>query len=133
MKCLSIRQPWAWAIVESLKPIENRSWSTSYRGPVLIHAGVKNDLREWDDCMDLLDEVQPLHRILALSRRARALHQPSAQRGGIVGIADLVACVTEHDSPWFFGKFGFVLANARRVPFVPMKGRLGLFNVEWPR
>jgi hypothetical protein len=26
-KALSIRQPWAWAIVEDFKDVENRSWS----------------------------------------------------------------------------------------------------------
>jgi len=37
---LSIRQPWAWLIVQGHKPIENRTWPTTYRGPLLIHAGV---------------------------------------------------------------------------------------------
>ncbi|MCB2188832.1 MAG: ASCH domain-containing protein [Deltaproteobacteria bacterium] len=38
MKCLSIRQPWASLIVAGMKDVENRSWATKYRGPVLIHA-----------------------------------------------------------------------------------------------
>ena len=37
-KAISIRQPWAWAIVHAGKDIENRDWSTRYRGPVCIHA-----------------------------------------------------------------------------------------------
>jgi hypothetical protein len=36
---LSIRQPWAWLIVNGFKDLENRSWSTAFRGPVWIHAG----------------------------------------------------------------------------------------------
>jgi hypothetical protein len=39
VKALSIRQPWAWLIVTGYKDIENRSWRTNYRGPLLIHAG----------------------------------------------------------------------------------------------
>lgn len=39
MSYLSVRQPWAHAIVTGIKPIENRSWKTSFRGPLLIHAG----------------------------------------------------------------------------------------------
>jgi hypothetical protein len=39
MKPLSIRQPWAWAIVAGLKRYENRTWTTPYRRPLLIHAG----------------------------------------------------------------------------------------------
>ena len=43
MKILSIRQPWAALIVHGFKETENRTWSTSYRGPVLIHAALKVD------------------------------------------------------------------------------------------
>ncbi len=35
---LTIRQPWAWAIVAGFKIIENRSWRTHYRGPLAIVA-----------------------------------------------------------------------------------------------
>ena len=44
MKALSIMQPWAWLICAGHKDIENRSWSTGFRGPVLIHAGKKFDV-----------------------------------------------------------------------------------------
>jgi hypothetical protein len=40
-KAISIRQPWAWLIVNGFKDVENRSWKTKYRGPVLVHAGRK--------------------------------------------------------------------------------------------
>jgi hypothetical protein len=39
MKALTLHQPWATAIAEGIKTIETRSWSTSYRGPLAIHAG----------------------------------------------------------------------------------------------
>jgi len=38
MKCLSIYQPWAHLIAMGEKAIENRTWRTPYRGPLLIHA-----------------------------------------------------------------------------------------------
>ena len=38
MKALSVRQPWAWAIIHAGKDIENRTRITRYRGPVAIHA-----------------------------------------------------------------------------------------------
>ena len=43
MKCISIRQPWAWLIIKGVKPVENRTWSSSYRGPLLIHASLTFD------------------------------------------------------------------------------------------
>ena len=52
------------------------------------------------------------------------------ERGGLVGWADVVDCVTEHNSRWKQeGSYGFVLRNGRTLPFVPFKGRLGFFNV----
>lgn len=39
MKALSVKQPWAWAIIHAGKDIEKRTWRTDYRGPLLIHAG----------------------------------------------------------------------------------------------
>lgn len=39
MKAISLLQPWATLVIEGHKKIETRNWSTSYRGPLLIHAG----------------------------------------------------------------------------------------------
>ena len=38
MRALSLYQPWASLIVYGHKRIETRSWSTTYRGTLLIHA-----------------------------------------------------------------------------------------------
>ncbi len=38
MKVLSLLQPWATLVIMGIKQIETRSWSTAYRGPLLIHA-----------------------------------------------------------------------------------------------
>ena len=38
MKALSIRQPWAWLIVNGHKDIENRQWRTHFRGKIYVHA-----------------------------------------------------------------------------------------------
>lgn len=40
MKALTLHQPWASFVALGMKTIETRSWSTSYRGPLAIHAGV---------------------------------------------------------------------------------------------
>lgn len=44
MQLLSVRQPWAWAIARGRKPVENRDWAPSYRGPVAIYASMRVDL-----------------------------------------------------------------------------------------
>jgi hypothetical protein len=43
MKIISIKQPWASLIVHGLKDVENRTWPTRYRGPLLIHASQRAD------------------------------------------------------------------------------------------
>jgi hypothetical protein len=52
---LSVRQPWADLIMDGWKPVENRTWTTDYRGPVIIHAGKKWDTPPPDVAFDLAD------------------------------------------------------------------------------
>ena len=44
MKALTIWQPWASLIARGVKQYETRSWATKYRGPIAIHAAMKNPL-----------------------------------------------------------------------------------------
>lgn len=126
MKALSIRQPWAFAILHSGKTVENRSWPTKYRGPLAIHAGVAVDTNINDEWIDYILR-SAMQRGMPHERLPRAADLP---RGGIVGVVDVVDCISESSSLWFFGPYGFVLANPRPVEFVPMKGRLGLFDID---
>lgn len=120
---LSIRQPWAWAILHAGKPVENRKWSTNLRGPICIHAAKGMTLDEWRDGLDTYRGAgASFDELKAFPSRH------DLQRGGIIGVADLVDVVTSHPSPWFFGPYGFVLANPRAVPFISVKGALGFFD-----
>ena len=121
MKALSIMQPWAWLIVNGHKAIENRSWRCHYRGPILIHAGKKVDR---DTLQDLRDRWHPVTGTV-LPNEIVAPYQ--IETGGIVGEAEIVDCVERSEDPWFVGRFGIVLRNARPLPFRPCKGALGFF------
>lgn len=55
MKALSLHQPWASAIALGLKHLETRSWATSYRGPLAIHAARRCNGAILD-CWDMLSE-----------------------------------------------------------------------------
>lgn len=122
---LSIRQPWAWAILHAGKDIENRTWSTTFRGPVAIHAAKGMTKDEVADFSELLGDLR-WKGVAGVP--AKGPHYNQLERGGIVGVAEIVGCVDRHDSPWFFGRWGFVLRNARPVDFIPCKGALGLFG-----
>ncbi len=123
MKALSIRQPWAWLIVNGYKDIENRSWNTKFRGPVLIHASSKRPT---------VAEVKAARSILEQTHGWEvALKMPSPEHfelGGFVGIATITGTCESSPSPWFFGPVGFQLRDAIAVRFKPYRGRLSLFD-----
>jgi hypothetical protein len=134
LKALSIKQPWSWLIVNGHKDIENRDWPTRFRGQVLIHAGrlfddnvlfcEHGDLRMFTDFRLLVERNLTQEQLKAFKKSPK-----NWGMGGIVGIAEIVDCVAESKSPWFFGKFGFVLKNARPLPFIPLRGQLSFFEV----
>lgn len=119
---LSIRQPWCHFITSGWKDVENRSWWTNFRGPVLIHAAQTMTKNDYLDACDCAVEDCGIDRALIPPMDA-------LPRGGIVGVAEIVDCVEDSDSPWFFGEYGFVLAKPRPLPFVACKGKLGFFRV----
>lgn len=127
---LSIQQPWAWLIVNGFKDIENRSWSTRFRGPVLIHAGKQFDADARDDLGHGVHPVIGGSLAEDIVERWR-LEGFGRQLGGIVGTAEIVECCTYSTSPWFVGDYGFVIRNARPLPFMPVKGALGFFRVDY--
>jgi hypothetical protein len=121
MKALTLRPHWAWFVVNGYKDIENRSWSTRLRGRIWIHASSNSVTRA------------EYAQFLSVCRYRRIKDFPRREDipfGGIVGSVEIVDCVTSSRSYWFRGKYGFVLKDARKTWFKPMKGRLGFFEVS---
>lgn len=129
MRAISIRQPWASLIVLGYKDIENRTWPTKVRGDALVHAAKGMTRDEYDDAMEFaMSIMSPRHfdweRVGELG-----LDFDKIPRGGIIGQVNIVDCVTSSESRWFVGRFGFVLRDAKELPFRPLKGALGFFEV----
>jgi len=124
MKALSIRQPWASLIIAGIKPIENRTWKSNYRGPLLIHAAMKFDQDgfRWIFNKYNKDRRHPDYEIA---------EQSLYERGGIIGSVEMIDCVTYHQSEWFFGPKAFVFENPKDLPFLPCPGKLSFFDVEY--
>jgi hypothetical protein len=125
MKVLTVCQPYAGAIADGRKPVENRTWPTSYRGPLLIHAGKSRAwLSTWEEELD-----GPLPATMFF--------------GAIVAKVQLVECcriedlASRHpelaDHPHASGPWCWVLADveALRRP-VPCPGARGLWEIAWP-
>lgn len=128
MKALSTRQPWAWLILNvgpDVKDIENRKWRTWQRGRVLVHAAKGLTRYEYDQAVA---HVWSLYRDGRIGRIDVPAFE-ALERGGIVGSVEIVDCVSRSPSPWFEGPFGFKLANPEQLPFTPLKGALGFFEV----
>ena len=119
---LSIRQPWAWAILCAGKDTENRAWTghnpgLKYRGRVSIHAAQGMTRDEFEEAKEFIDGL------------GWTCPDPSALiRGAICGSVDVADVVSKSDSPWFFGPRGLVLANPRTCWAIPSKGELGYFR-----
>ncbi len=119
MKALSLKQPFAELVVSGEKTIELRNWNTKFRGKFLVHASKIPD-----------------------SKSMKSFGYDKLPVGVIVGEAELVDVKVyennvEHakdknkhlaDSAW--GKYGFVLENAKRLELIKAKGMLGFWKYE---
>ena len=106
---LSVRQPYAWAIIEGIKDVANRFWPTNIRGRIYIHAGKNKTELEWG-----IDNLRK-HRVKPLPEEEDLVF------GAIIGSVEIVDCVESSRSRWYApGTFGFVLRNpialARPIP-----------------
>lgn len=124
MRGLSVRQPWAFAILNG-KPVENRDWQPDnpnrlFRGRVLLHASSGCGKREYQDAAAFILEVAGL-RVPPLGE---------LPRGAIVGAMTITGFVEEHDSPYFVGPGALTLADVIALPEpLPCKGALGFFRI----
>lgn len=107
MKALSVRQPWASKIASGEKSIEVRTWTTEYRGPILI----------------------------CVSKSPRIDGLPSGVALCTVDLVDCLPITQEHSAAACCDvdpsrEFAWILANPRPLEFLqPVSGRLGLFEV----
>lgn len=146
MKAITIKQPWASLIALGEKKIETRSWKTSYRGTILIHAGKGI---EKSICSD-----EPFCSVLKQHEIETYNDFPL---GMIIAKADLIDCieitwnnnvkciagdekgnVIARNNEWFFGgydceeekRFAWILENVKLINPIPAKGQLSLWNFK---
>jgi hypothetical protein len=127
---ISVKQPWAALLIAGVKTVEVRTWATRTRGRVLIHAAKTPDPR-------------PEGWLLVNTPELKAL---AALRGGLIGVAELTACVryrtaeafaeaaeSHRNAPnWFQpgGLYGFVFQNPHPIAYHACPGRTLFFTVE---
>lgn len=129
MKALSIRQPWAWLIAmaagyERPQRVENRQWSTEYRGPLLIHAAKTLDLGGAGRTVQRRPDLKGIEDPFTW--------EPYGMRGGLIGICYLANVAVPKGDEWYDhnSRYGWILEYAYPIPFAPMPGLPGLFDVD---
>ncbi|MGW5816474.1 hypothetical protein [Streptomyces noursei] len=112
---ISIRQPWATAIVAGAKTVENRPKPWSWRGWLLLHAGLQTD-----------------RTALRLPLVARTIRDRDLPTGALIGVARLTDCHQDPDgsppcTPWSEpGRWHLELADVQELPVpIPARGQLG--------
>jgi hypothetical protein len=122
MKALTVCQPHAHLIAIREKRVENRTWPTSYRGPLLIHAGKSREWLTGDDPRGMV-----FGSVIARATLADCLHINRIRSGQY---RQQWPWLEEHehtDGPWCW-----VLEDVRPLDEpVPARGRLGLWDIPW--
>lgn len=121
---LSVRQPWAWAIIHGGKDIENRTLGAIKSGGmepgrIALHAASGMTEREYRWAVWKLLQIN--------------VHVPRPDtliRGAIIGSVEVVDIVDSSPSPWFGGPWGLVLETPTPCDPVPATGKLGYFRWE---
>jgi len=123
-KALTIDPIYAWAMLHCGKRLENRSWRTSFRGPLLLHAG-QNRSREASG--------------RAFLQELGYTPPPSLDRlrGKFFAVCELADCLPIGDSlaigddPWAVGRWCWKLERLVRLP-VPLvaTGRQSLWTPQ---
>lgn len=138
MKILTLWEPWASLMAASVKKIETRSWGTSYRGPIAIHAAKRVPTpEEWQRVKDDLRKCWGMGFLNPENRKAG--ERPLGETlGRILCVVDLIDCREMLESPcpqealfgsFGPGRFGWVTDVARLFVLpepIAMAGRQGL-------
>ncbi len=148
LPALTLRQPWAWAVIYGGKDIENRDKRTSITGRFVVHAASVCDpvsdykaAAHWMVARGLVrsetwrDLVPASADAEVLARWAKAPILPDIEdlpRGVLIGTADLVGTVdrAEDVGGWKMpGLYGYRLANPKPCVEKHYKGMPGWFYV----
>lgn len=129
-KALSFKQPFAWLIANGYLLVDDRTWNSDYRGPILIHAS-KGLYKEYYDY--LVD-----HTDLPLPPKDKM------EFGGVVGIANLIGCYRANQLPQSLtheqrssydslppNVYGFLFDQAQALPLMPCRGKLKIFEIDF--
>ena len=150
-RAITLWQPWASLIPLGYKEYETRSWDTTYRGKLLIHAAARIEKRH--EKQAILDQLIGTEFCVPM---LRLFEKGDLPYSAIVAIADLTNCLLMTDCPldgggirkhgkkrriwvespspleqavglWQPGRYAWRLENVRPLPPILCQGKQGLW------
>lgn len=92
LRCITIRQPYPSLIAHQVKRFETRSWKTSYRGPLAIHAAA--NLRDfWRIWQTGHQQAYGTEAAIVAALDPDVWDSFSPPAGAVVAVAELVDCI----------------------------------------
>jgi hypothetical protein len=126
MKVLTVKQPYTYLICAGIKPVENRTWKTNYRGTVLIHAGAT--IVQPKFTIEGQADIQEIEFANAVN-----FVEENELVSAIIGMVDIVDCVRNYQSIWAEKDYyHWILKNPVlfKEPIRNVKGKLSFWNYE---
>ena len=127
MKAITIRQPYAALIAESIKEYEFRTWKTAYRGPLLIHAGKGTDKKACKRFASYDLEYQ-VGAVIAKVELTDCIEVDDAFRQHLQEKDPVVYAGVIEDTAW--KGYAFKLERVEKLAPIPMNGKLSLWECE---
>lgn len=116
-QAITVRQPWAWAIMEAGKDVENRSRRLCPPGWYFVHAGLGGDIDEYNAALVAM----------GFPHIRNAPKFDELKKGGVVGVMKLGEWIEASPSPWFIGPKAARILAVVALPFQAGRGSQGVF------
>ena len=131
VKVLSVRQPWASLIAAGIKDVENRTWSTPYRGILYIHASQRFDRDGYDFQAESSEVIFGCPPDDILRSPGEFIRGALIARVVVRDVIMYDESIEDQLSPWHDeDAYGWYLVDPEQVEPIELKGRLGLFSVD---
>lgn len=129
MKVLTLREPWASLIGENIKLVETRSWPTSYRGELYIHAGLTKipaNNKRMNDMKDLLKGSLHYGNIFLKCKLTDCIEitENLANEYKKANLTNFLC------GDYTAGRFAWILSDVEYIEEIPAKGHLSIWNYD---
>jgi hypothetical protein len=126
LKAITLMQPWATLVALGVKRWETRGWTTTHRGPLVVHAGLGVDLEAiarlpWRHQQALLGAPMPTGAVVAVAWLDDVLLAQDARE-----LAPSQVCLGDFRD----GRYAWRLERVTPVLVKWVSGRLGIWSYE---